>query len=73
VVIAPTLLKAGGGWARRAGNSTSRANGQFSRLTLPAILAALDKMQSLMSTYIAAPLKTINQYETECSEVLSRR
>jgi hypothetical protein len=40
----------------------TRANGQFG-VDLAAILAALDKMQSLMSTYIAAPLKTINQYE----------
>ena len=38
------------------------ANGQFG-LDTAAILAALSKMQSLMSTYIAAPLKTINQYE----------
>ena len=28
-----------------------------------AILAALSKMQSLMNTYIAAPLKTIDKYE----------
>jgi hypothetical protein len=40
----------------------TRANGQFG-VDLAAILAALDKMQSLMTTYIAAPLKTINQYE----------
>jgi hypothetical protein len=38
------------------------ANGQFG-IDTAAILAALSKMQSLMSTYIAAPLKTINQYE----------
>jgi hypothetical protein len=38
------------------------ANGQFG-LDTAAILAALSKMQSLMSTYIAAPLRTINQYE----------
>ena len=28
-----------------------------------AIIAALSKMQSLMNTYIASPLRTINQYE----------
>jgi len=39
-----------------------RAHGQFG-IDLAAILAALQKMQSLMSTYISAPLKTINQYE----------
>lgn len=38
------------------------ANGQFG-LDTAAILAALSKMQSLMSTYIAVPLRTINQYE----------
>jgi len=40
----------------------TRANGQFG-IDTAAILAALSKMQSLMTTYIAAPLKTINQYE----------
>jgi anti-sigma-K factor RskA len=40
----------------------TRANGQFG-IDMAAIMAALSKMQSLMSTYIAAPLKTINQYE----------
>lgn len=38
------------------------AHGQFG-LDTAAILAALSKMQSLMNTFIAAPLKTINQYE----------
>src|SRR3954451_22451222 len=38
------------------------ANGQFG-IDTAAILAALSKMQSLMSTFIAAPLRTINQYE----------
>ena len=37
-------------------------HGQFG-IDTAAILAALSKMQSLMNTYIAAPLKTINQYE----------
>lgn len=40
----------------------TRANGQFG-IDTAAILAALSKMRSLMNTYIAAPLKTINQYE----------
>ena len=39
-----------------------RANGQFG-IDTAAILAALSKMQSLMNTYIASPLRTINQYE----------
>src|SRR5271168_934311 len=38
------------------------AHGQFG-IDTAAIIAALSKMQSLMNTYIAAPLKTINQYE----------
>jgi hypothetical protein len=38
------------------------AHGQFG-IDIAAILAALSKMQSLMSTYIATPLKTVNQYE----------
>jgi len=37
-----------------------RANGQFG-IDLAAIMAALSKVESLMSTYVAAPLKTINQ------------
>ncbi len=40
----------------------NRANGQFG-IDTAAILAALSKMQSLMNTFIATPLKTINQYE----------
>ena len=40
----------------------TRANGQFG-IDMAAILAALSKMQSLMNTFIATPLKTINQYE----------
>lgn len=40
----------------------TRANGQFG-IDTAAILAALFKMQSLMNTFIATPLKTINQYE----------
>jgi hypothetical protein len=38
----------------------SHANGQFG-IDLAAILAALSKVESLMNTYVAAPLKTINQ------------
>src|SRR6516225_5871931 len=38
------------------------ANGQFG-IDTAAILAALSKMQSLMSTFIAAPLRAINQLE----------
>jgi hypothetical protein len=40
----------------------THANGQFG-IDTAAILAALSKMQTLMNTYIAAPLRTINQYE----------
>lgn len=40
----------------------THAKGQFG-IDTAAILAALSKMQSLMNTYMAAPLKTINQYE----------
>jgi len=40
----------------------TRANGQFG-FDVAAILAALSQMQSLMNTYIVAPLKTINQVE----------
>ena len=45
----------------------TRANGQFG-IDTAAILAALSKMQSLMNTYIAAPLKTINQYEQSAAK-----
>ncbi len=38
----------------------SRAHGQFG-IDVAAILAALSKVESLMNTYVAAPLKTINQ------------
>ncbi len=40
----------------------THANGQFG-IDTAAILAGLAKMQSLMSKYMATPLKTINQYE----------
>jgi hypothetical protein len=38
----------------------SRAHGQFG-IDVAAILAALSKVESLMNTYVAAPLKAINQ------------
>ena len=41
---------------------STHANGQFG-IDTAAIMAALSKMQSLMNTYMATPLKTINQYE----------
>ncbi len=44
-----------------------RANGQFG-IDTAAIMAALSKMQSLMNNYIAAPLKTINQYEQSAAK-----
>jgi hypothetical protein len=45
----------------------TRANGQFG-IDTAAIMAALSKMQSLMSTYIAAPLRTINKYEQSAAK-----
>ena len=50
----------------------TRANGQFG-IDTAAIMAALQKMQSLMSTYMAAPLKTINQSEQSICEVTNSR
>jgi hypothetical protein len=44
-----------------------RANGQFG-IDLAAILAALSKVESLMNTYVAAPLKTINQAQQSIAE-----
>ena len=58
----PTLMKAAVVGLGVLAILPPRANGQFG-IDTAAILAALSKMQSLMSTYIAAPLKTINQYE----------
>lgn len=57
----PTLAKAIGVLVIVAAIS-SRAHGQFG-IDTAAILAALSKMESLMNTYVAAPLKTINQSE----------
>jgi hypothetical protein len=45
----------------------NHAHGQFG-IDTAAIMAALSKMQSLMNTYIAAPLKTINQYEQSAAK-----
>ena len=39
-----------------------KAHAQFG-IDVAAIVAALQKMQSLMTTYTAGPLKTVNQYE----------
>ncbi|RZU43570.1 hypothetical protein [Edaphobacter modestus] len=45
----------------------NHAHGQFG-IDTAAIMAALSKMQSLMNTYIAAPLKTMNQYEQSAAK-----
>ena len=58
----PTLLKASVVVLGVLAILPTHANGQFG-IDTAAILAALSKMQSLMNTYIAAPLRTINQYE----------
>jgi hypothetical protein len=57
----PTLLKAAVVLGAAALLPTG-AKGQFG-IDTAAIMAALSKMQSLMNTYIAAPLRKINQYE----------
>ena len=58
----PTLLKAAVVMLALLAVLPTRANGQFG-IDTAAILAALSKMQLLMNTFIAAPLRTINQYE----------
>ena len=58
----PTLLKVSVVMLGVIAILPTHANGQFG-IDTAAILAALSKMQSLMSAYIAAPLRTINQYE----------
>ena len=58
----PTLLKAAVVVLAVLAILPNTANGQFG-IDTAAILAALSKMQSLMNTFIAAPLRTINQYE----------
>ena len=63
----PTLLKVAVVVLAVVAILPTRANGQFG-IDTAAIMAALSKMQSLMSTYIAAPLKTINQYEQSATK-----
>jgi hypothetical protein len=58
----PTLLKVGVVALAGAAILPTHANGQFG-IDTAAIMAALSKMQSLMNTYIAAPLRVINQNE----------
>ncbi|MGD0913948.1 MAG: hypothetical protein ABR928_18795 [Terracidiphilus sp.] len=58
----PSLLKAAIVALAALAILPTRANGQFG-IDTAAIMAALSKMQSLMNTFIAAPLNTINQYE----------
>ena len=58
----PTLLKAAVVVLAVLAILPTPADGQFG-IDTAAILAALSKMQSLMNTFIAAPLGTINQYE----------
>jgi hypothetical protein len=58
----PTLLKAAVVALAVAAILPTHANGQFG-IDTAAIMAALSKMQSLMNTYIAAPLRVINQNE----------
>ena len=58
----PTLLKAAAATIFALLLVPGRAHGQFG-VDIAAILAGLSKIQSLMSTYLAAPLKDINQAE----------
>jgi hypothetical protein len=58
----PTLLKTAIVALALVIIAPTHANGQFG-IDTAAILAALSKMQSLMNTYMATPLKTINQSE----------
>jgi len=58
----PTLLKVAVVALAVAAILPTHANGQFG-IDTAAIMAALSKMQSLMNTYIAAPLRVINQNE----------
>jgi hypothetical protein len=63
----PTLLKTALVALALVIIAPTHANGQFG-IDTAAILAALSKMQSLMNTYMATPLKTINQYEQSTAE-----
>lgn len=58
----PTLLKVAVVALAVAAILPTHANGQFG-IDTAAIMAALSKMQSLMNTYVAAPLRVINQNE----------
>jgi len=62
----PTLLKIAVLVAALLMIVPSHAHGQFG-IDTAAIMAALQRMQSLMSTYLAAPLKSINQSEQTIS------
>ena len=62
----PTLLKIGVAALAALVLLPMHARGQLG-IDTAAIIAALQKMQSLMSTYLAAPLKSINQSEQTIS------
>src|ERR1700677_3094502 len=64
----PTLLKAAVVGLGVLAILPTRANGQFG-VDIAAILAALSKMQSLMTTYIAAPLPCYGDPEYTFSDV----
>ena len=63
----PTLLKATAALAVTAVLLSDRAHGQFG-IDTAAIVAELSKMSSMMTTYIATPLKEIHQTEQTASQ-----
>ena len=63
----PTVLKAAVAALALLLVVPDNAHGQFG-IDTAAILAALSKMQSLMNTYMAKPLSTINQYEQKTAK-----
>ncbi len=63
----PTVLKAAVAALALLLVVPDHAHGQFG-IDTAAILAALSKMQSLMNTYMAKPLSTINQYEQKTAK-----